>query len=191
MSADAAANPGISERRVRREARRIVDDLDRKIDALQTTLGCSALLLPLGLFPYLWKIQEMVWWKSALWALGGGFALLMTTAIAFIGVESRLAEKAVRRFNLRFPERSPHRPLAESMLADVEPRADGVKSFLDQVVTPSVAWTPGPELAEKRPGQKRRSPPTSSAPSPAPPNASVIPLELPSKPRDGEAEATG
>ena len=192
MSADTATHPEISERRVRREARRIVDDLDRKIDMQQTTLGCTTLLFPLGLFAYLWKVQEMLWWTSALCALGGGFALIMVAAIVFIGVEGRLAEKAVRRFNLRFPERSPHRPLAEAMLADVEPRADGVTNFLAQVVTPSLAPPPSQEVAEPvLPGQKRPSPPTSPAQPAALPNQSTIPLELPSKPRDGEAEVIG
>lgn len=188
LNASEKKPPGLSERKVRREARRIVDQLDRFMENAYAVLGCSALIAGIAAFPFCWKFLDHTWWQATLWAFGVLVVSFVAVAVIGLWLESRSWRKAVRRFDLRFPEGSPHRPIAESMVADVEPRNDAVKAFLEHVLAqplPATAPPGGAEVATPSPIEPRRRPrtlPSAPAGPPQPQNA-TIPLELPVKPR--------
>ena len=180
--------PGLSEGKVRREARRIVDRLDRYAENLYGVLGGIAILGGISSFPYCWKVLNHEWWQAALWALGV-LVLSFIVAVAIgMCMERGAWLKAARRFDLRFPEDSPNRLIAESVLVDVEPRNDAVTNFLAHVVTQPFPATAAPvdaaipTVGPSQPGPRRVAPLRSPAPASEPQN-STIPLELPDKPR--------
>ncbi len=180
--------PGLSQAKVRREARRIVDRLDSYADNLYGVLGCASLLGGIASFPYCWKVLNHVWWQAALWAVGALVVSFIIAVVIGMCMERAAWQKAARRFELRFPEDSPNRLIAESMLMDVEPRNDAVKNFLEHVVTqPLPATAPPVDAAIPTVGPSQSGPrPVKTRGSPAPalePQNSTIPLELPGKPR--------
>ena len=178
--------PGLSERKVRREARQIVDQLDRYADNLYGALGCIALLGGISSFPFCWKVLDHAWWQAGLWALAVLVLSFIVAVVIAMCLERGAWQKAVRRFELRFPEDSPNRLIAEAMLADVEPRNDAVKDFLTHVVTqPFPTTAPSVDAAIPTVGPSRAGPlrvMTRRISTPEPKN-STIPLELPEKPR--------
>ncbi len=137
--------PGLSDRKVRREARRIADRLDSYTDNLYGILGCIALLGGIASFPYCWKILNHEWWQAGLWAIGVLVLSFIVAVAISLFMERGAWLKAARRFDLRFPEDSPNRLIAESMLMDMEPSSDAVKSFLEHVVTQPLPAT-GPTV---------------------------------------------
>ncbi len=179
--------PGLSEGKVRREARRIVDQLDGYSENLYAVLGCIAILVGIATFPFCWTVLDHEWWQAALWALGVLVISVIVCVVIAICMERGAWKKAARRFDLRFPEDSPNRLIAESMLMDVEPRNDAVTNFLAHVVTQPLPATAPPvdgPLPSLAPSQK--GPRVNTLPSPVPPSDpqnSTIPLELPDKPR--------
>ena len=123
-----------------------------------------------------------------MWALGVLVFCLIVTVVIATYMERGAWQKAARRFDLRFPEDSPNRLIAEAMLMDVQPRSDAVRSFLAHVVTqPLPATAPPvdaatPTIGPSQPRPRRVKPRRSPVPALETPN-STIPLELPDKPR--------
>ena len=180
--------PGLSERKIRREARRIADRLDSYTDNLYGVLGSIAVLGGIASFPYCWKVLNHAWWQAALWAFGVLVVSFIIAVVIAACMERAAWLKAARRFDLRFPADSPNRLIAEAMLMDVEPRNDAVKNFLEHVVTqPLPATAPPVDAAIPTVGPSQSGPrpvtPSGSPTSPRGPQNSTIPLELPGKPR--------
>jgi hypothetical protein len=171
----------LSEHRVRREARKIFDQLEKGLDAWYTFLG-------LLMF-------------AALVGIGRTFAMVVVGGIAVAIVEHGKATTAVRRFDLRFPEGTQRRGWAVGFLSDFTPTNDGSKQFLSQVLPASlsgrlldpssgiteVAYPTEPEEAlpkQSDPAPRRRARRGSPRPRAIPVDHSrdpdaLIPLELP------------
>jgi hypothetical protein len=127
-----------SERRVRNEARKIFDQLEKGLDTWYGVFGLMMLSALVGIGPYCWFTLDMVWWKAGAWGLGGTVAVTVVGGIAVAIVEHSKAQSAVRRFNLRFPEGTERRQQALTFLSDFTPTNDGSTKFLEEVLPPSL-----------------------------------------------------
>jgi hypothetical protein len=191
----------LSERRVRKEARKIFDQLEKGLDAWYTFLGLLMFAALAGIGPYCWFQLDMPWWKAGAWGIGGTFAMVVAGGIAVTIVEHSKATRAARRFNLRFPEDTQRREWAVGFLSDFTPTNDGSKQFLSDVLPASlsgrlldpssgiteVAYPTEPEEAlpkQSDPAPRRRARRRSPRPRAIPVDHSrdpdaLIPLELP------------
>jgi hypothetical protein len=127
-----------SERRVRNEARSIFDQLERRLDTWYGILGLLVLSALVGIAPYCWITLDMAWWKAGAWGLGGTFAVTVVSAIGLAVLEESKVKRAVRRFNLHFPEGTERRNWAVSLLSDFTPTNDGSTKFLSEVLPASM-----------------------------------------------------
>jgi hypothetical protein len=128
----------LSERRVRAEARAILDQLEKGLDNWYGVFGLLVLAALAGIGPYCWFKLDMGWWQAGAWGVGGTVAVTVAGAIVVSIAEQSKARRARRRFDLRFPEGTERRRWTVGFLSEFTPTNDGAIQFLSEVLPASM-----------------------------------------------------
>jgi hypothetical protein len=191
------APANVDEGRVEADLRDILDRLDLRLGRWRQAFGCSTFLLgPVG-FVVLLVATELRWWVSLLCA-GGAFVAAQIFGAIF---ESLLTGAARRQFDRGFPPGSPARPVAESVLAEMETPQHAEQKLQERLAAESpdriIRRRGGGATAEQAvqaaldqlQGGPQVAPPAPAAPPPARPGGyyDYIPLEI--RPPEDEKKA--
>ena len=108
----------VNESAVEQAVREVLAPLDRNIDWLNNLMPALwfFVLSPAAIFVLMWYF-EFGFWPALGLGVGGG---LIGTVIIAIWQESWMVNAALKRFQARFPEGSPERPVALRILSEME-----------------------------------------------------------------------
>jgi hypothetical protein len=126
----------VDEAQVEKDLRRILFRLDRTLGWLGPLFGFILLAGLGGLFYLFWWVVDLSWWKAALCALG--IVLCVLTPL-MMRLENFHANRALRRFNRRFPPNSATRPVALRILSEMESPNQAEKKLQEALSAGSAA----------------------------------------------------
>ena len=131
--ADRGSTSPHSQRRVRSEARRIYDQLEKGLDNWYGVLGMALIATPVGVWLWCWLGLEEVWYKALGWGVGALFVATPIIGGAINAVEGSKSRDAMRQFDLRFPDGTERREWAVALLSDFTPTTDAARDFLTTI----------------------------------------------------------